>query len=105
MPFKPSKPCGYPGCPNLAAADKKYCFEHRNVDERRRGTSTERGYNYRWSLFRVVYLKQHPLCVECQKGGRLTPATEIDHIIPHRGDQQLLWDESNMQSLCHRHHS
>ena len=31
--------------------------------------------------------------------------TDVDHIIPHRGDQKLFWDKSNWQALCHRHHS
>ena len=49
--------------------------------------------------------EKHPLCVECQRKGKLTPATVVDHIIPHRGDQKLFWDRSNWQALCHRHHS
>ena len=24
----------------------------------------------------------------------------LDHIIPHRGDQKLFWDEGNWQALC-----
>ena len=27
-----------------------------------------------------------------------------DHIVPHRGDMRLFWDESNWQPLCKRHH-
>ncbi|WP_295219971.1 HNH endonuclease signature motif containing protein, partial [Ruminococcus sp.] len=29
-----------------------------------------------------------------------TAATVVDHIIPHRGDPHLMWDESNWQALC-----
>lgn len=32
-------------------------------------------------------------------------ATEVDHIIPHRGDQQLFWDTNNWQGLCKPCHS
>ena len=32
--------------------------------------------------------------------GRLVKASVVDHIIPHRGDAKLFWDESNWQSLC-----
>jgi len=39
------------------------------------------------------------------KEGCYTKATDVDHIVPHRGDQRLFWDESNWQALCHRHHS
>ena len=31
---------------------------------------------------------------------KLTPATVVDHIIPHRGDKRLFWDEKNWQPLC-----
>jgi 5-methylcytosine-specific restriction protein A len=39
------------------------------------------------------------------KEGRYVKATDVDHIKPHRGDNVLFWDQSNWQSLCHRHHS
>ena len=26
--------------------------------------------------------------------------TVVDHIVPHRGDQQLFWNQSNWQALC-----
>ena len=44
------------------------------------------------------------LCVSCQAEGKLTAATVVDHIIPHRGDMKLFWDESNWQPLCKEHH-
>jgi len=34
------------------------------------------------------------------KRGRFELATVVDHIIPHRGDLGLFWDEENWQSLC-----
>ncbi len=39
------------------------------------------------------------------KENKLTPATVVDHIIPHRGDQKLFWDENNWQGLCEHHHN
>jgi 5-methylcytosine-specific restriction protein A len=35
----------------------------------------------------------------------LVKATDVDHIIPHRGNQKLMWDQSNWQALCHACHS
>ena len=29
----------------------------------------------------------------------------VDHIIPHKGDKQLFWDESNWQPMCETHHN
>ena len=31
--------------------------------------------------------------------------TEINYIIPHKGNQQLIWDENNLQALCKSCHS
>ena len=67
-------------------------------------TAGERGYNYRWRQARLRHLNEYPLCLICQKKKCTTAATVVDHIIPHRGDQALFWDESNWQSLCKRCH-
>ena len=65
-----------------------------------RGGADARGYNAGWRRARIDFLQKHPLCAECQREGKLTPATVVDHIIPHRGDQRLFWDEKNWQPLC-----
>lgn len=67
-------------------------------------TSAQRGYGYKWQKAREGFLRSHPLCVMCEAEGRVTVATVVDHIVPHRGDQKLFWDKSNWQSLCKRHH-
>ena len=36
--------------------------------------------------------------------GKVRPASVVDHITPHKGDQALFWDEANWQSLCAPHH-
>lgn len=68
-------------------------------------TSSQRGYGYKWQKARERYLREHPLCVYCQREGRVTVATVVDHIEPHRGDDVLFWNESNWQGLCASHHS
>ncbi len=42
----------------------------------------------------------YPLCANCLSKGILAPATVVDHIVPHRGDRALFWDENNWQALC-----
>lgn len=61
-------------------------------------------YNRRWDKARRHWLAGHPLCVMCEAAGRLTPATVVDHVKPHKGDVALFWDASNWQSLCKQHH-
>lgn len=65
-----------------------------------RAGARKRGYDSRWEKARAGFLKRSPLCIMCEKGGRLTPATVVDHIVPHKGDQKLFWDRSNWQPLC-----
>ncbi len=72
--------------------------------ERQRPSSHERGYNQRWRNLRKVFLAEHPLCTMCTQNGHTKGASVVDHIIPHKGDQDKFWDESNLQALCKRHH-
>ena len=101
MPSKPKRPCRYPGCPNLCTSGV-YCEEHRKEcgHDALRGGANARGYDTRWRKARALFLRQHPLCTECRRNGVLTPATVVDHIIPHRGDRTLFWDQKNWQPLC-----
>jgi 5-methylcytosine-specific restriction protein A len=69
-----------------------------------RGTAAQRGYGARWQRYRAAFLREHPLCVMCEKQGKVTAATVVDHRIPHKGDQTLFWDLSNHQALCKPHH-
>ena len=96
MPRTPKRPCPHPGCPNLS--DAPYCAQHRKPYDRE--TATQRGYDGRWRRARALFLRKYPLCVGCIRENQLTPATVVDHIIPHRGDERLFWDQSNWQPLC-----
>ena len=54
----------------------------------------------RWSRLRTYQLAHQPLCQICQGAGRVTAATVVDHIAPHKGDRNLFFDAANLQSLC-----
>ena len=81
-----------------------YCEDHAPLHYKDSKSTKEKGYNHRWKLARKAYLHSHPLCVRCQAVGRLTPATVVDHIKPHRGSWPLFIDPANHQSLCKHHH-
>lgn len=70
-----------------------------------RQTSTQRGYGSAWQRARLAYLQRNPLCVGCNKQGRVTAAAVVDHITPHKGDKALFWDSDNWQALCKPCHS
>lgn len=105
MPSRPKTPCRHPDCAALVPYGTKYCDKHRSLHPEDNRSAGSRGYGTAWNKARKRYLETHPLCVECLKAGRYVKATDVDHIKPHRGDNVLFWDQSNWQSLCHRHHS
>jgi len=68
--------------------------------EAMRGNSADRGYGRRWRKASKVYLMLNPFCAEHRAKGRVAAATVVDHVVPHKGDQALFWDQGNWQSLC-----
>ena len=64
-----------------------------------RRTRTERGYGWNWVKLRKFILERDAyLCQECYRRKKLTPATDVDHIVPKSAGGTD--DESNLQSLC-----
>ena len=45
----------------------------------RRGSSTERGYGYKWQKSRDGHLSQFPYCAMCSTDQRPVAATIVDH--------------------------
>ena len=69
-----------------------------------RESASKRGYGARWRLLRHRHLSKEPLCRECLSTNKITIATVVDHIIPHKGDMKLFYASDNRQSLCKFHH-
>jgi len=100
MPRRPAIPCKHPGCSRLVSYGAKYCEEHETMHRSDVKGTKEKGYENKWRKARVRFLKAHPLCLKCMDQGRFVKATVVDHIVPHRGDQALFWDEASWQPLC-----
>ena len=67
--------------------------------------------NAKWRKLATAFLQYHPFCVLCLAYGQVNRGAEdnasarqsnliVDHIVPHRGDSDLFWDQSNWQTLC-----
>jgi 5-methylcytosine-specific restriction protein A len=108
---RPACPCSTPGCRSLATSRGR-CARHARQADRERGTFRERGYSSAWDHQAAAFKRLYPLCgmrphgqtpvmSTCYAEGKRTPAYQVDHVIPHRGDRHLFWDaEHNWQSLC-----
>jgi 5-methylcytosine-specific restriction protein A len=106
MPYKPAKPCAHPGCPALT--DSQFCPAHakqaaRDYARYRRDPETNKRYGAAWRKIRAAYIAAHPLCEQCQRAGRLTPAREVHHILPLA--QGGTHEAGNLMSLCTACHS
>lgn len=108
MPTKPLKPCRYPGCRKLTHSG--FCEQHQ---PRRTQDRSQKAQTWRWMYqtpewkddLRPTQLLEHPWCAECSRQGHRVRATDVDHIVDHKGSWALFTDRSNLQSLCHGCHS
>lgn len=62
-----------------------------------------------WRKLRDWYMKQHPICEECLKNGKVTPAEDIHHVkspfLKGEINWALLLDADNLKPLCKRCHA
>ncbi len=58
-----------------------------------------------WRAIRQRVLATNPLCVTCQRVGRVRPAKHVDHIVDSHGDPLLERDLTNLRGLCASCHS
>jgi len=54
-----------------------------------------------WKNLRKLILSRDPVCVICNRNA----ATDVDHIIPHKGKWELFSAPENLQGLCSTCHS
>jgi 5-methylcytosine-specific restriction enzyme A len=102
--------CSVPRCGVVVR--KGRCPQHAQLQQQREDrfkTGPTRYDTMRWRRLRAAMLAEQPLCVRCAQIGRVTVAGVVDHIRPHRGDEDLMYDtafldgrapSSNLQPLC-----
>jgi len=117
--MKPSKPCALPRCVNKT--HNTYCDKHIHLEGskfRNKKYNSSPWYNMpiwkgnpnkrlgKRGGLREAQLLRHPACQECERQGKVTPATVVDHIIEWKSGKtkkerwQLFVDPDNHQSLC-----
>ena len=81
----------------------KHKTESSRAHDRWRGSSAERGYDHSWRKLRAWFLSQYPLCEDCEREGRVTAASHVDHrIAKAKGGTD---DPRNLAGLCRPCHS
>jgi 5-methylcytosine-specific restriction enzyme A len=105
MPNRPGRGCVTPGCAGVAVRRGRCAPCARDadrIDYVARGVVTAERYGTAWRKQRASVLATRPLCAHCHRDGRVTAATEVDHITPLScgGTNET----SNLQPLCHSCH-
>src|SRR5262245_59912462 len=63
-------------------------------------------HTHRWRQASIRYRRRFPLCAICLKKGTYALGAVVDHILPRDKRPELMWEESNWQTLClHCHNS
>ncbi|MCW7542003.1 HNH endonuclease [Aquabacterium sp. A7-Y] len=97
MPPAPKRRCTYPGCNALSTTGR--CERHPiKAWSQKRETPVKRVTGRRLQEMRHQLFTRNPLCAECERQGRVTLATQRDHIVPlcEGGSDE----PENIQGLC-----
>jgi len=87
---------------NMGKAPKRPWIASQGKHERRKKTKFY--HSPQWRATRASHIKKEPFCRECDSEGKSILGNVVDHIVPieQGGDP---FHESNLQTLCHRHHN
>ena len=110
MPQRPSTPCRHTGCPQLVSDGSGYCETHKadaNRYDQWRGSSSKRGYDYKWQRFRAQLLNkpEFALCSDCKARGKYTPTRELHHPVKVAIDPARQFELDNIMPLCKTCHA
>ena len=75
--------------------------------QKSRPSATARGYGAKWQRESQAFLArpENRWCAACRRLGKRVLATEVDHVVAHRGNVKLFWDRKNWAGRCKSCHS
>lgn len=72
------------------------------VPKQKKRSSSKLGYDSHWGKYRFRFLHHNPTCYACGfNGGK---SLHVDHIVPHRQNDDLFWKVDNYIPLCRACH-
>lgn len=105
MAERNARACSVYPCPEFATTKGK-CARHASEADAERNLRRARSLavyrSRRWRQLRRAVLEERPWC---EWPGCRGAATDVDHVIPIHDRPDLAFDETNLQPLCHPHHS
>jgi 5-methylcytosine-specific restriction protein A len=105
MPTAPlNTECKEYRCRNPKTTRSAYCTEHGGGQTDKAKANSKLYSQVAWSKIRTRQLSRQPLCARCYSDGKVTAATVVDHVFPHRRDVDA-FKVNLFQSLCAPCHS
>lgn len=100
MPRTPTfTKCRELGCRNEKTSRSCFCEKHGGgITEKGKENSKLYATQY-WKQQRITQLSQKPLCASCLIEGKVVQATVVDHVFPHRQNNDK-FQNNLFQSLC-----
>lgn len=102
--------CNAPGCTEVVYGKNRFCGEHRQGSAReyyermwnnpRRSKKRALYSGERWRRLRLAKMRHNPACEMCTT----RMAQEVHHVKPVEEFPELIYDVSNLQSLCRACH-
>lgn len=109
MPTVPKQTkCSYLGCGNERSALNSFCMEHGGKgfnDSAKRKQSNAMYKTAHWLRTRTRQLSRQPLCQSCATQGKVSAATEVDHVFAWSQIGQEAFAVNLFQSLCKNCHT
>ena len=103
MPLGAKRPCSYAGCGRIVAFGQSRCEKHPAKTWVKRPDSPKRVTGRKLQRKREQLFSARPLCAECDRHGRVSLATQRDHIVSlAEGGQDV---DENTQGLCDECHA
>ena len=100
MPTQPLAACRAVTCPGRATHHGWCVSCWRTQEQRRRARGHHHLYGRRWDSARLAFLREHRHCHYCAQHGHVTLSTCVDHVVPHKGQASLFWDQHNWVPSC-----
>jgi 5-methylcytosine-specific restriction protein A len=109
MPTVPRQlTCSHLGCTNERSNLSTLCIQHGGADSTITAERQRRNGKYNqalWKKSRIGQLSRQPLCQSCLIEGKISQATEVDHVFPWTQIGDHAFTRNILQSLCKNCHT
>jgi 5-methylcytosine-specific restriction endonuclease McrA len=80
---------------------RKSTTTNKKFNGTQRWKETNKYYDNEWTKYTFRFKHYNPRCYACGSNNKI----HVDHVVAHKGNEQLFWNTTNHIPLCHSCHS